>query len=249
MTPQHVLLIVQAECVKLMSRRSAQMGLLLSALLGIGMPLLLIALTSSGTMVNGATLADSLEPSGPRAALWALKLRNLWIMQTFVVLLVGQSVAGELSARTLREDLLRPVHRSAVLGSKLAAIMLFVALTLVIQYLFSTALGTLVLGADGPWKEMTLGYIASGLGDLSFAAVVFAVATVLRSMSGTLVGMVLFIVFEKMLSWFLFIAGSVLQSMPPEWNQLPELAWVALVVYFFGGWLVADRVFARIEVP
>jgi ABC-type transport system involved in multi-copper enzyme maturation permease subunit len=280
MSAPHLLLLVQAECLKLLSRRSAQVGLLVAALIGLLMPMVLLGLGSLDATVQGAPLSESLAASGARAALWALKLRNFWLMQTFTLLLVAQSLAGEMQARTLREDLLRPVHRSAVLAAKLASVMLFVALTLLLQFVFSAGLGSLVLGADGPWREVTLGYIATGLADLSFAAVAFAVAAALRSVTGALVGTLLFIIFEKLLSWFLFIAGGLLKAMPEGFTELPPAVWalfdaqpvlpsaawevgnslatgaeivpstwIALAIYTFGGWLIADRLFARAEVP
>jgi len=231
MTVGHVLAIVQAECVKLSTRLSARLGLVLAVLIGISMPLLLWMVNTDSAAVNGATLSESLDASAPRAALWALYLRNLWVMQAVVLLLVAQSLAGELQARTLREDLLRPVSRGAVLIAKFSAVGLFIALTLSLQYVVSSGMGLLLFGTDGPWLDVLLGYIATALGDLSFAAFAFAVTAMLRSVPATILVTMLFIVFEKLLAWALFIAGGILegmQNMPPEMQvfAIPEAAYL-----------------------
>ena len=246
-------LLFRAETRKLMSRRSAQLGVVLALTSGVGMPLLMAALNSSTMVVNGATLSESLDASGPRAALWGLRLRNLWLMQTFVLLLAANGLAGELAARTLREDLLRPVRRSAVLAAKLGAVAVFVALTLLAQFVPAVGLGSLALGADGPWKEVALGYLATWIADVSFAAVAFAVAAVVRSLTGTLVGVLLFIVFEKLASWFLFVAGGVLKGLPAEGTQLPPAAmWIldhAPPAMPSAAWEVGNLLASGAEVP
>jgi ABC-type transport system involved in multi-copper enzyme maturation permease subunit len=280
MTASHFFGIVQAECIKLLSRSSARLGLLLALLIGVVAPMGFALLGSTGAVVNGALVADSLGASAPKAALWALYIRNLWLMQSFIVLLCAVSFAGELNAHTLREDLLRPVSRTAVFLAKFASVALFIVLTLTLQYATSTGLGLALFGADGPWREVFLGYVASAVSDLSFAAVVFAICTIVRSVPGTVVGMLLFIVFEKLLSWFLFVTEAIVSGLPPEMNQLPDVAyllfqlqpmlpsaawglgnqmaegaevplltWAATALYFSVGALVADRVFARMDVP
>lgn len=226
MSPGHVIAIVQAECVKLFSRSSARLGLLLAFLVGLGMPVVLWLMNSDTAVVNGAPLSQSLEASAPRAALWALYLRNLWVMQAVVLLLCAQSLAGELQARTLREDLLRPVSRGAVLLAKYLSVALFVALSLSLQYLVSTGAGLVFFGTDGPWREVFLGYLATGVADLSFAAVAFAITALFRSVAGTVLITMLFIVFEKIAAWALFVVSSFVQALPPEMNNLPQAVYL-----------------------
>ncbi len=226
MTPGHVLAIVQAECVKLSTRLSARLGLLLAGLIGFAMPLLLWLMNSDTAIVNGTTLSDSLQASAPKAALWGLYLRNLWVMQAVVLLLCAQSLAGELQARTLREDLMRPVSRGAVLFAKFASIALFIALTLSLQFLVATSLGLLLFGTEGPWREVFFGYLASGVADLSFAAAAFAITSLIRGVSGTILVTFLFIVFEKLFAWALFLTSSIVQALPAEMNTLPSAIYV-----------------------
>ncbi len=219
------LLLLRAESVKLLSRRSARLGLVLAALLGIVGPLMLGTLSGSAIVVNGADLGETLQANAPMAARWALSLRDFWIMQAFVLLLVSQSFAGELQARTLREDLVRPVGRSQVLAAKLGAMALWIGLTLALQYALSIGLGAVLFGTDGAWRDVSLGYVGSFLSDLSFAAFTLAVATLVRSVVGTAVGMLLFIVFSKLLGWALFLAEGAANALPPEMNQLPQAAY------------------------
>jgi len=220
-------LLLRAESVKLLSRLSARLGLVLAGGIGLGATLGLFGLASSGIVVNGAELSQSLDTSAPLAARWALSLRNLWLMQALVLLLATQSFAGELNARTLREELVRPVPRSAVLLAKVGAVALWIALSLLLQYLVACGTGLVLFGADGPWRDVTLGYLGTFLGDLSFAAVAFAAATLVRSVPGTLVGVLLFIVFEKLLAWFLYVAEGARGMLPPDMNQVPAFVdWV-----------------------
>lgn len=218
------LLLFRAEAVKLLSRSSARLGLVLAAVLGLAGPVLLLVLGGSGVVVNGADLSETLQANAPMGARWALWIRDFWLMQAFVLLLASQSFAGELQARTLREDLLRPVGRSALLAAKLAAVGLWIGMTLLLQYLLATGLGLVLFGTEGPWSDVALGYVGSFLADLSFAAVAFAVAAVLRSVVGTAVGMLLLIVFSKLLGWFLFLAEGAANALPPDMNQLPAIA-------------------------
>ena len=280
MSPNHFAAIVQAECLKLLSRTAARMGLVVALLIGLLGPFALFMMNSDEAVVNGATLASTLQASAPKAALWGLYIRNLWLMQAFVVLLCALSFSGELQAHTLREDLLRPVPRWAVMLAKFASVSLFIALSLSVQYVAASALGLVFFGTEGPWRDVAFGYIASGVSDLSFAAVVFALTAMVRSVSGTVVTLLLFIVFEKLLSWALWFADGVVQSLPPEMNQLPEgitylfqaqpmlpsaawglgnqvaqaepilpLTWLAVVLYFVVGAVVAERRFAWMDVP
>jgi len=220
-------LLLRAESVKLLSRASARLGLLVALAVGLLGPLALAALANSGMVVNGAQLSETLQASAPLAARWSLVIRNLWLMQAFVLLLATQSFAGELNARTLREDLVRPVPRTAVILAKFGAVALWVGLSLLVQYLASTVTGLLFFGTGGPWRDVALGYLGSFAGDVSFAAVAFAVATVVRSVTGSLVGMLLFIVFEKLLGWFLFVAEGAKGLLPPDANQLPVVVdWI-----------------------
>jgi ABC-type transport system involved in multi-copper enzyme maturation permease subunit len=218
-------LLLRAESVKLLSRRSARLGLVVAGALGLLGPLLLTGLSGSGIVFNGADLSQTLAASPPMAARWSLWVRDFWLMQAFVLLLASQSFAGELQARTLREDLVRPVGRSAVLAAKLGAVGLWIVMSLALQYLLSVGLGTVLFGTDGPWRDVTLGYVGSGLADLLFAAVVFAVAAVVRSVVGTAVGLLLFIVFSKLAGWALFLAEGAANALPPDMNQLPAAAY------------------------
>jgi ABC-type transport system involved in multi-copper enzyme maturation permease subunit len=113
-----------------------------------------------------------------------------------------------------------------VLFAKFSAIALFVTLSLSLQFVVATGLGLLLFGTDGPWREVFLGYLASGVADLSFAAVAFAITSLLRSVSGTVLVSFLFIVFEKLFAWALFVAASLVEALPPEMNTLPAAIYV-----------------------
>ena len=121
----------RAEAQKLMSRRAARLGLVLAASLGVAGPLLVLAANGMEMNVNEASLVDwlglRLEPTEGQLA--SLRLRNALPLPRFVMWLAASSFAGEYRNRTLREDLLRPVPRHAVLAAKWIALVLWIALS------------------------------------------------------------------------------------------------------------------------
>jgi ABC-type transport system involved in multi-copper enzyme maturation permease subunit len=118
------------------------------------------------------------------------------------------------------------VSRGAVLLAKYLSVALFVALSLSLQYLVATGAGLVFFGTDGPWREVFLGYLATGVADLSFAAVAFAITALFRSVAGTVLITMLFIVFEKIAAWALFVVSSFVQALPPEMNNLPQAVYL-----------------------
>ncbi|MEQ1566272.1 MAG: ABC transporter permease [Myxococcota bacterium] len=128
------------------------------------------------------------------------------------------------------------------------------------------------------WGAVLLGCAVSWLSEVGYAAVVLAAAVVFRSVAATLGSVFLLLVFERVADWTLTLVGTVVSALPTETNLGPfryvvdaapflpssawavwsELAtgagpswqpWVALAVYTALAVVVADRWFARVDVP
>lgn len=269
--------VVLAEVRKLLSRPVARVGLVGMALLGALGPLALWMLSGSGVTVNGGDLGANLDVSAPNGLRWALFLRNFFSGQILLAVLAAVSFAGELQAHTLREDLVRPVPRAVVLFGKWTALGTWSLLALIVQVVTAAGVGLLLHPASGDvtWADLALGCVGTWAAELSFAAVALATAVVFRSVAGTLAGLFLFLVFERCATWALIAARGLFSSMsetgePPAWFGIvpftPTSAWsgwaelttgadpswqpwVALIVWTVLAGVVAERVFARTDVP
>jgi len=208
----------RAEALKLMSRRAARLGLIVSAMLGLVGPLLVLAANGMEMNVNESSLVDwlglRLEPTEGQLA--ALRLRNALPLPLFVMWLSASSFAGEYRNHTLREDLLRPVPRTAVLSAKWFALVLWVALSVAACWLTSAVLGTCLFGLEGQWTTLSLGYLATIASEATLAALALCVAVFLRSVPATLVGLFLGWAISVVTGWALGIANAVLSSSMSE---------------------------------
>jgi ABC-type transport system involved in multi-copper enzyme maturation permease subunit len=281
--PAHFLALFQAEVTKLFSRSSARFGLGFAIVIGIGVPLaraLLrvaevhfahqIALDDPG---HPAPVLSDIDPAWISYA--TLYIRNFFLMRIVLIMMGALTFAGEFQARTLREDLLRPVPRAAVLLAKWLSLVTWIAATLVITFACSAAIGLIAWGPHGDWGQVALGYLATVSADAGFAALVLCVAVLIRGVAGTMVGMFLFYFFDfatgvglmafanfpfgnvpdwakdmasKASPWLPSAAFGVWQgagdTTPWSWEGFVSLALITLVSL-----VVAERVFARIDVP
>jgi ABC-2 type transport system permease protein len=228
----------RAECLKLFSRGSARLGLVVSAILSLLAVFALWRLSGSQAVLNGATLESLLadNANAPAALRWGLHLRSFFVLPAFVILLAAQSLAGELQARTLREELLRPVPRAAVLLAKWASLATWSAATLGVAWVIGAVGGAVVLGTGGPWSEVALGYVACWLGDLGLAAVALAVAISVQGVAGSVVGTFLFLVLTVFLGWALFFV-SFLAGIDMVRTSMADQVWLLDGVARIEPWL------------
>jgi len=230
-------LLVQAEFFKLMSRTSAKLGLLLSLALGLGMPLLSLLLMNSGMMVNGVDASSAFQVDPNDGLVYSLYIRSFPVaIRAFLVILGAQALAGEFSARTLREDLLRPVPRWAVLFAKLAALMLWDAASLGLTFGAGTLIGVMAFGTGGAWLATTLAYFLALLCDTGIIAVVLATGVLTRSTVATIASLIVFFVLDKMLGWamvaastaaMMFTTSEVIIQLLNRWPALPSAAFAS----------------------
>jgi ABC-type transport system involved in multi-copper enzyme maturation permease subunit len=230
--------LVTAEIVKLLSRLSAKMGLLASLCVGLAMPLFMLLLMNSGIQVNGNDASQYFAVTPNDTLVYALYVRSFPVaIRAFLVILGAQMLAGEFRARTLREDLLRPVPRWTVLTAKFAALMVWDAASLFITFGAAALIGVLAFGTDGAWLATVLAYFLALVCDAGVIAVVFAIGVLTRSTVATISSLIVFFVLDKMLGWAM-ITGSVVAmaaGVSPEvvealnrWDLLPSTA--------FGSW-------------
>lgn len=275
MSPDRLVWVVVAEIAKLLSRLSARGGLLVLVLLGIAGPLALGWLASSGMVVNGAYIADSIDKDAATGLAWALELRNFFLLRTMLVVLAATSLAGELSARTVREDLLRPVPRWAVLFGKWFALVVWIGLGLTLQWLTAATMGLVAHGTAGSLGESLVVYAAAGATDAVFAALVLAIAALTRNVAGTVAGTMLVYLFSVLAGTLIYILTQIPASFDPNgifdalealypwlpstalivWRQayfstdLVWQSWASLLLLGLGAALLGGWRFQRMEVP
>ena len=173
-------LLVRAESRKLMSRTAARLGLVVSAALGFLVPLVLAGV-SDEWMINAMSMRDLVPYHAPGGLQWALEVRNLYIMRMLLLVLAASSFAGELKAGTLKEDLLRPVSREAVLAAKWVALSLYAGVALLATLGVGSITSLIAFGAEGPWTVPLVGFGATWLTDIAFVGVALAISVYVRS--------------------------------------------------------------------
>ena len=215
--PAHLMALWQAETIKLLSRTSARVGLVVATLIGLFIPVILFWLSSSEMQMNGTEVAETLAADAPKALLWSLYVRNFFILRAFVIMLGALSVAGEYRAKTLREDFLRPVPRWSILFAKWTSLCTWIVLSLGITWLISSVLGLILFGTEGEWLDPAKGYLVTGLCDIGFAMLVLAIAVAIRSVAASIIGVFLFLVFDTFLGWGLTLASWVGSATELPW--------------------------------
>lgn len=268
-------LLVLAETVKVFSRLSAKVGLLMSVAVGAFMPLMLWFFLNSGMMVNGVESDEFFAATATDGISWGLTARNFLLVRAFLVVLGAQTFAGELSARTLREALLRPVHRDVVVFAKWVALLVWDAASLALTWGTAAVLGSVLLGLDGVWVDVTLATFVNLLCDAGVIAVVFAVGVLTKSTVATIAGMIVALVLDKMLGMAMTLAAGIagaLETSPiivtvlNSWPVLPSAAFglwagmlpdgtvdarsvASLLILTAGGLLATMLQLRRMEVP
>lgn len=206
MIPPNMAAMVWAEIQTVFRRGSGMAALGVSVLIGALMVALMawVQSNAAGAEVNGAQIGEMVRYSGPDCAGWALSARNFFVLPLLLLLATGGSVAGELSDRSLREVLVRPVPRWSVLAAKLAALSLLSMATLLLVMLPALALGSAVFGVDGPIKDVLLGYLATLGTDLGIICFGFVASTFVRSVGGVVVSVILLLMLDagaRLLLW------------------------------------------------
>ena len=199
--------LIKAEWM-VISRRGATRGLLLiSALLPLLVTLVLGAASGSSLEFNGRPINEMVSFSGAQSAMVSLRVRHFFVLPMFILFVTGSSFAAERADHTLRERLVRPVSRDALLGAKLAVLAALCVLSLVINFVMSAGLGSIWMGTDGQWLNAILAHAMSVGTDVGIISLGLLLSMTFRSAAMVVVvGLVLF-VFDKVVSMGLGLLG------------------------------------------
>lgn len=220
MSPDHFIGLCGAETRKLFSRLTARLGLVVVAFTAVFTVLFLSWLDGSQIgfssvdgqgMVSESTLGGMLDLTGASTLIHTLWSRNVMFMgRLFIIALTALSVASEFSARTLREDVLRPVPRWSIPAAKFVALTIWAAVSLVVTVLFSAALALPIQGIGGPWGSTILAYLATLAGDMGFIGLTMLVAFATRSVVGSIIVPFIFWLLSSVTGLVVLAANSIL---------------------------------------
>jgi len=225
MTAGHFLALWQAETQKLLSRTSARGGIVVLMLVGIAVPAFMQLVANVGGQVNGTPTSELVTQTIPSALSGVLTMRNFWITRFLITLLAALSFAEELNSRTLREQLIGPVPRSAVLLAKWLALSVWIGIATLMMWVIGGVFSALLFSADGDWQPLLLAWGASMACDMVFAALALCIAVWVRSTAVTIVGVLCFLIADTLLGWTLTALGMLAGVM-----ELPEAADTLLAV-------------------
>jgi ABC-type transport system involved in multi-copper enzyme maturation permease subunit len=233
--------VIEAELRKLASRASARVSLLLLTLGAVVVPVGLLLLRLG--MSRAASSDSDLDPSAwihmQTAVHGVLVARNFFVARAFIIWVVAEAVAGELVARTLREDLLRPVSRAAVVAAKWVAIQVFVLSLALWPLVLSAAMGLVLFGPSGEPLTEVRGYALSWVGDVGFATMVLFIALLLRSVPGTVMGVFLYWVLDQALGILLWAVekGRGFIESALQMRNMEDLMWIVDAIIHSRPWL------------
>lgn len=273
-----------AETLKLVSRGSARATLVALVVVGALGPAWLWFLTHAGVQVNGGDLGQAIDVCAANGVRWSMVVRGFYVGQALWVLLAAQSMAGEIQAHTLRDELIRPVPRQLVLLAKWMALSSWCLVSMVTAVAVGSVVAVVLLpgGGHATWGQVMSGAAGAWVAEVGFLAFALAVSVLTRSVGGGIVATLLFLMAERMTSMGLWMLRTVVEGLPPDvaptlpgwlttlmnaspvlpsnaWSAWRELldgatpltwqAWVALVGWTVLSAVVAERVFARTDVP
>jgi ABC-2 type transport system permease protein len=228
MVPSNLIAMIWAELQVVFRRGSGLGAMAVSVLIGLLAVLLMHwSQTNVGaTEVNGAPIGEMISYSGADCAGWALSGRNFFVLPLLLLFATGSSIAGELQDRSMREVLVRPIPRWSVLLAKLVALVGLSATTLILALLPSLLLGVVRFGAAGPMVDVLLGYAASLGTDLGIIAFGFVASTLVRSVGGVIVSVILLLMVDTVARLMLWLYKTVLgfaqQSLGTAAEAVPD---------------------------
>lgn len=193
MSPAHLLGMIRVESRAVLTRGAGLAALVVGLLVGVGAVLVAKAVQGMAVQVtdaNGLAQQAFSQFNGVESGAWALRARNFFVLPLFLLLVTGSTLSGELADHTLREQLVRPVPRWAVLLAKLSALMVLSAATLALTGLPAVLGGTALFGAGEGHGRLALGYLASLASDLGLVSLGLLVGTFVRGAGGVVVAVI-----------------------------------------------------------
>lgn len=209
--------VIRAELIKVFTRGS---GIALMAM-AVAVPFVCafamwVVVNQSGASLNGQSVQSLVSASAIDLGGWALRLRNFYVLPLFLLLAAAQTTAGELSDRTMRDMLVRPVPREGVLAARVVALAVLAALGLLLTFVLSVGLGALFFGVGdltdtaafgAAAGKLLLGYTASLASDLGLIVLALLVSLFIRSVGGVVVATVMLLLADMALNGALSAAS------------------------------------------
>lgn len=275
MTPAHFWWMVRAEARKVFTRGVGMATVGASVLVAVLTTLMLQRVDNADSVrIMDQSLGEMVSTSAVGAAGWALWTRNFFVLPMFLILATATAIASEHADRTLREVLVRPVPRWAVLATRLVALTALAAASLGATLVTSLAMGVPMFGFPEPGPmtpeapglgAVLLGYAVAVLSDVALIVLTMALCLVVRSAGLVVVGLATFLMIDfgaygvlLALSKLEFATAQALQPFT-LWSAMHawqgwELGWtpepflvLALYTALAGGFAVAR--FRRLDVP
>lgn len=225
--PPHFPAMVLAELRAVFGRWSARGALILAVVVALlcvaGLDL--VRDQAVDAQVNNMPIQSIVDMTWRGAVAWTLKARNFFVLPMLLVLATAASVSGELADHTLREALVRPVNRWAVLAAKLIALMVLSAATLLASLVPAVLGGAATFGTEGDLGPVMLGFLASWGSDLGLLVMTMALAVFVRNVGGVVVAVVMFLMADWVARLLLGLVGMIgLQAASRFADVLPGAA-------------------------
>lgn len=230
--PQHITAMLRAEVAAVFGRASARVALVASVIIPIGAAVVVNGVHAVGvnfSVQDGMSLGDMIDLSPSGLAGYSLQMRNIVVMPLLLVLVTAASVAGERRDHTLREVLVRPVPRWSVVAAKAGAVGVLSVCSLVASLLFSLLVAILfgvLLDWSSftlePWGRVCLGYMVCLFTDLGLIGMAMLVSSLLSSVGGVVVLMILWMMGDVALRGLLNFAPQLGQGSGPVSGLLVE---------------------------
>jgi ABC-type transport system involved in multi-copper enzyme maturation permease subunit len=208
--PKHILQMIRVEMQAVFGRSSGRAALVLAALVPIVVAIGLAWFQNKtvDARFNGMAVSELADLSMRGCGGYALMLRNMVVLPLLLVLATAASVAGERRDNTLREVLVRPIPRWSVVLSKAAALWTLSGASLVITAVFSIGLGAGLFDTTESISDLGQGYLACLLTDLGLIGLAMLAASLVRSVGGVVVILILLMMVDIAGRGVLTLAGN-----------------------------------------
>jgi hypothetical protein len=202
--------MIRAEIRAVLGRTSGKAALVLSLLIPVLVAVVLawVQQKTVDARFNGMSVSQLADLTIRGCAGYALMVRNMVVLPLLLVLATAATVAGERRDNTLREVLVRPVSRWSVVLAKMGALLVLSLASLVLSLVLSLGLGAALFDTATPIWRVTLGYLSCLGTDLGLICLSMLAASLVRSVGGVVVLMILLMMADMAIRGGLSLAGN-----------------------------------------
>ena len=244
MSLYHFVAVYQVEVEKLVRKTLSLVGIALSVLFGL---LGVLATWGVNTALVSASVQIQAGPGpGPyfkepehianpqlydlsHAVYTAFIMRSLLFVPVLIFILGGLVFASELQSRTLREDVLRPVPRWAIMVNKWLALFTWVVGAALATWVPATLGGAVLCGLPSEYLPTMTHLVTTVVTDLGFASLALSIAVFSRSVTATIASLVMiFVVQVGVAVGFSVFTQPVVQQNLEQVLHLPGGLWQRL---------------------